>query len=127
MKKASSLRMSQAFLTVYGVPIVHGWLLLVLILCVLPTSMPQAPVLPHIDKLVHGLMYGVPACVLASIGKINGKWIAYLILFGLMVELIQSVLSYRSGDIYDACANTLGILCGWWLGSIIRNRLRSGQ
>ncbi|MBV7435286.1 VanZ family protein [Cardiobacteriaceae bacterium TAE3-ERU3] len=126
-KIAESLRSSQAFLVIYTVPIVHGWLVLVLILCVLPTPVSVQPNIAHIDKLVHGFMYALPACLLSVAARINWKWIAYLVAFGIAVELIQSCLSYRSGDIYDGCANTLGVLLGWWLGRVMRNKLRNGR
>lgn len=126
-KTANSLRPSQAFLVAYTVPIVHGWLLLVLILCVLPVSPSIQPNIVHLDKLVHGLMYALPACLLSVTAKINWKWMSYLVAFGITVELIQLCLAYRSGDFYDVCANTLGALQGWGLGLIIRHILGSGS
>lgn len=107
----------RAFFMNKTVPIIHGWLLLVLICCVVPVNAGGGVGFVHIDKVVHILMYAIPAYLLLRYHRLTLGWLVYLALFGVMVEYIQSAIPYRNGDSYDILANWcgvgLGLLMAW--------------
>jgi VanZ family protein len=69
------------------------------------------------DKIAHFLFYAI-FCILWFLSfhslKIKRSLFAaaaFSILFGLIIELLQSVVSiHRTTDIYDFLANTMGVL-----------------
>ena len=80
--------------------------------------------IPYGDKVVHFTFYFVPA-VLGSLFFIETKEkkstrIKYfiilalsLIFFGIVIEVIQGVMTVnRSGDVFDALANSIGVVLG---------------
>lgn len=91
------------------------WIALVAIvlLSLLPLSVPQLSVFSWQDKLHHFVAYGV-LCYLAI--RAFGHHYSVLQIglalagFGLLVELVQSQTGHRLGDIYDLIANVGGIL-----------------
>jgi len=73
--------------------------------------------IPHLDKVVHLSLYFIYTFLLLAETRYNNKkstilLIAlYSILFGALMEFCQMYLfDYRSGDIFDAIFNTLGVL-----------------
>lgn len=69
----------------------------------------------NIDKAYHSFAYFVlaSAWLFSFYKKPNYKYIIVIscILFGIIIELLQSNLTiYRTGDIIDVLANTLGVL-----------------
>jgi len=67
------------------------------------------------DKLNHALAYGVLA-VLGGLG-FKGWWSLLMVAIGLVVlgaglELAQSFIPDRTGSVYDALANFVGIAIG---------------
>ena len=84
------------------------------------------------DKLVHMLMYIFLAAMLtweSLTKKANSLrlWltaILFPIFYGLAIELIQHFcLSYRTGDIWDVVANSVGVLVGFRLVIVISSKL----
>ena len=69
----------------------------------------------HIDKLEHGLGYGVLA-VYATMLFAPGRALAFaglgLVGYGLLIEGLQTLVPWRYGDLHDAAANTLGVALG---------------
>lgn len=70
----------------------------------------------HLDKIQHCIAY---LCLslswLVSTKKRIKKFIVVLlcIVFGMIIEVLQHTLtSYRTGDVLDVVANTIGILIG---------------
>lgn len=91
------------------------WLLIVLILSVIPIA--ETDVGPKgIDKFIHFMIYGITASLFWEFlyDKIGGHRIIGIIsvvaasLYGLLIEMIQSLLPYRSFSISDIIANFLG-------------------
>ena len=79
---------------------------------------------PHRDKVAHFIFYFV-AAVLGSLFFVETKkekstLIKYLkilalslIFFGIIIEVIQGAMTVnRSGDFFDALANSLGVILG---------------
>ena len=107
-------------------PAFYGWLLLITVLSLL--SFPDDPdgglEIPHMDKAVHFIFYFV-AAILGSLylREASKKTIAlsralimslaFTIIYGMILEVFQSTLTdYRSGELKDVLANSLGALCG---------------
>ncbi len=80
--------------------------------------------IPYGDKVVHFTFYFV-AAVLGSLffvetKKEKSKFIKYLkilalslIFFGIVIEVIQEAMTVnRSGDVFDALANSIGVILG---------------
>ena len=72
------------------------------------------------DKLVHGTVYALLFFLsLQAFSHRCPRWsLAFvLVVFGLGIEFLQSLTSYRHGDGWDMLANTAGILIVWLLVS----------
>lgn len=104
------------------------------IICILFLSLmnpPKSsiPTFSGMDKIVHALMYGICEVII---------WIEYIryydklhkfrimlviaipILFGILMEFAQQFFTQnRSGDIYDAIANSVGVFIGATIGYAI--------
>ncbi|MGI9547829.1 MAG: VanZ family protein [Flavobacteriaceae bacterium] len=78
--------------------------------------------IPYLDKAVHFLFYFIAAflCCFFIRERTRGKFsfrpalvytAFFMVLFGLAIEVIQSVFTtYRSGEILDSMANLIGVL-----------------
>ncbi len=70
------------------------------------------------DKVGHALIYAMLyfLAVRAYRSSISLWLLAMLILlFGLFIEIAQSMTSYRHGDVWDLMANGVGIASSWLL------------
>lgn len=104
------------------------WLAIVavILLSLLPISVPQLVLVSWEDKIHHSIAYGglyfLAICAYSyrfSIWSIG----AILVLFGLLMEIAQSMTAYRYGDPLDLLANTSGILLVGIAYSMRRRRL----
>lgn len=87
-------------------------LVVVLIAALVP---PQTLVSPMVwDKANHVLAFAVLA-MLAFVGYPERKvpMLLGLVAYGVLIELLQSLTSYRSGDALDVVADGVGLLFGW--------------
>ena len=78
------------------------------------------------DKFGHVTMYAILYFLaVQAYGHRVPLWLLALVLvvFGLSMELAQSMTSYRYGDPWDSLANSLGIL-GIWLIVSLRRKFR---
>ena len=77
----------------------------------------REPVIPHLDKLLHALGYGVLAmlaCGLFTPGHARRAALLWLMLFGGLIELAQGVWTVnRLADPWDLLANACGIDSFW--------------
>lgn len=94
-----------------------SWLLIVLILSVMPV--PETDVGPKgLDKFVHFALYGITALLFWrffynktwSRRKIGLISIVSASLYGLLMEIIQSFLPYRTFSVSDIISNFLGAI-----------------
>lgn len=70
------------------------------------------------DKLGHFLGYGTLMFWFGQLYRRFWERLAYgsgFIALGLALEALQGILGYRSYDVFDLLANTLGVLIGWAL------------
>jgi VanZ family protein len=87
--------------------------------------------IPNFDKVVHFTMYFSLMSVMIlenrkNISSTQGLFIIGLIPFfyGIVIEIMQATLTVtRSGSVYDALADTLGILVSMLLWIAIRKRM----
>ena len=101
---------------------VAAYALALFIVSVIPleTELPVS----HLDKVVHLCQYLLFAWLLVQAVRASGlrerdyllwAWI-YATSYGLMIELVQAMLPWRSAELMDAAANALGAAVGVWLG-----------
>ncbi|MBI3330583.1 MAG: VanZ family protein [Candidatus Omnitrophica bacterium] len=93
----------------------------ILYLSVIPV--PEGPEIPWLDKAVHLVQYLALAWLLVQAlraGRLEDGpylWLAWIeaTSYGLLIELLQVLLPWRSADLLDAAANALGAAAGVWL------------
>lgn len=87
----------------------------ILVLCLLP--MPeQVPQVAHLDKLEHALIFALLAWSGCRIWDTSRRVIIGLLTYGLMIELLQGLTTYRSADALDLLADAAGLFLGvWWV------------
>lgn len=102
----------------------YGWVVLVVVLSLSP-SLPPTPAVPWADKLYHVIAYGILMLWFAQLyPKSRYGWLAGgFIALGILLEILQSQLPVRSGDIWDVAANTLGTVLSWGLALLGVNTL----
>ncbi|GAB3691894.1 VanZ family protein [Angustibacter aerolatus] len=68
-----------------------------------------------LDKLVHAAVFGLVALAAVRCGLRPGPVALVLVAHAVVSELLQGhVLPHRSGDPWDAVADTAGALLGLW-------------
>ena len=117
-----------------------AWSLIILLLTGLPGN-----VFPEIktfwdwlspDKVVHLIMFGTLSFLIlfgyrhlyAGNNKQKLVWAAVLttIAYGFLTEVLQYyVFIGRSGNVYDALADAIGAVLGWWLFIPVFKKLKS--
>ena len=106
-----------------------AYALLVFVLSVVPTE-PSLPV-GRLDKLAHLceyalfawlLVHALPPRRLAGGQAVLLAWV-YATSYGLLMELIQMMVPWRSAELADALANALGAALGVWIGARIPRKL----
>ena len=78
-------------------------------------SLIPAPDLGGNDKIGHFMAYAMLSAwfsLLVEQRKSLWSILFGLIAYGLFLELLQGLTSYRSGDLADAVANSLGVITG---------------
>lgn len=96
------------------------WLSIILVLSLIPgNKLPGIPLFPHIDKVVHALMYfGLAVLLVRPLKRLPGSrpylWsVMICLVIGTAVEYSQAYLTVnRSGSFYDELANVLGAIMG---------------
>lgn len=91
---------------------------------------PQGPgtqLLPHLDKLIHVVAFGVPAFLLRILVR---RWwpIAVLVLHAPLSEVIQHHwIPFRGGEVGDVVADLVGVALGVLAAAWLRPRRHAGQ
>ena len=87
----------------------------------LPLGIPHR-VISHQDKFIHFLLY-VPLGFLLSFPKMpSSYYLTYLLpliigaCYGIFMELLQSMLPYRTAELFDAGADFIGVCLGLIIG-----------
>ena len=102
---------------------VAAYAILVFILSVVPVDLgPAAP--RHLDKVAHLCEYLVFAWILLQAIRATHlhehddllwAW-SYATSYGVLMEIIQMMVPWRSAELADALANAVGAALGVWLG-----------
>jgi VanZ family protein len=108
------------------------WLTVAVLLIMLVVYLSLAPNPPNpltfenSDKLEHGLAYAMLSFWFCQIYRSAGSRaavIAGLIGMGVALEYVQGWSGYRSYDVQDMQANSIGVLAGWLLACTALGRL----
>ena len=107
----------------------------ILVLCFMKTdALPKSP-MTNFDKLVHALMFmGLSGAIFfdntrylrQAVGWQRIFWGSFLfpVLIGGLVEIIQTFLSYRSGDWWDFFWDVIGAMTGFLICLAINRWLK---
>jgi len=93
----------------------------VVILSLMPAP-PEIDV-PHGDKLGHMAAYSLLTfwfCWLYPAWKTRIAYAAGWIAMGVALEFAQGATGYRSFEVADMAANSLGVLLGWGISATLR-------
>lgn len=77
---------------------------------------PEPPSAEHGDKLVHMAAYGALMGWFSSLYVASRRRIGLaiaLMALGVALEFVQGLTGYRSQDVYDMLANSIGVMLGW--------------
>jgi VanZ family protein len=91
-----------------------GWAAAIVWLSLTP-SPPQVE-LAHGDKAGHFASYGLLMFWFARLHVSKRAHMGYAVAFtamGIGLEFLQGHIGYRTYDVFDMVANTLGVLLGW--------------
>jgi len=100
-----------------------GWLCAALIVWL--SLIPEAPSIDvdHWDKLGHLGAYATLMFWFGCLYRSTPARAAYAVLWialGIALEFIQGHTGYRSFEVADMAANSLGVLLGWGLSATLR-------
>ena len=93
-----------------------GWAWVAAIVWLSLTPRPPEIALPQGDKLGHFAAYGLLMFWFTQLYLQRRTRIAYaagFVALGIGLELAQGALGFRTYDVFDMYANTLGVLLGW--------------
>ncbi|HEV3007636.1 MAG TPA: VanZ family protein [Burkholderiales bacterium] len=97
-----------------GIAAGWGWAAAIVWLSLTPA--PPEVDIAHSDKLGHFAGYGLLMFWFAQLYQQRKSRIAYALGFvamGVGLEFLQGQLGYRTYEVFDMYANTLGVLLGW--------------
>lgn len=103
-----------------------GWAWAAAIVWLSLTPAPPDLEIEHGDKLGHFAAYGLLMFWFSQLYLQRKARIAYAMGFvamGIGLEFMQGQLGYRTYEVFDMYANTLGVLLGWAAALIIRRPL----
>jgi VanZ family protein len=103
-----------------------GWAWAAAIVWLSLTPAPPELDIEHGDKLGHFAAYGLLMFWFSQLYLQRKTRIAYAMGFaamGIGLEFMQGQLGYRTYEVFDMYANTLGVLLGWAAALIIRKPL----
>jgi VanZ family protein len=92
-----------------------GWLLAAAIVWLSLTPSPSDPGFDYGDKVQHFLAYAALTFWFAFLYRSGPARVAYALLWialGVALEFVQAATGYRSYELADMAANTLGVLAG---------------
>jgi VanZ family protein len=90
-----------------------GWAWAAAIVWLSLTPSPPDIEFQHGDKFGHFAAYGVLMFWFAQLYRVRVFYAIGFVAMGLALEFAQDALGYRSYELSDMGANTLGVLAGW--------------
>ena len=101
-----------------------GTILVILTVLLMPVSenISNGITIPYADKILHFGMFGFLACIyifeqFAHNRQVRQsvKPIIFFIAFAIITEILQKFTDYRSFEVTDIIADSLGILMGYFI------------
>jgi VanZ family protein len=93
-----------------------GWAWVAAIVWLSVTPSPPKVDFPESDKAGHFIAYGSLMFWFAMLYAKRNVRLAYaagFVAMGIGLEFVQSTLGYRTYEVFDMVANTIGVLLGW--------------
>jgi VanZ family protein len=106
--------------------IAAGWAWAAAIVWLSLTPRPPEVDIPQGDKLGHFAAYGLLMFWFCQLYLRRPTRIAYaagFVALGVGLEFAQGALGYRSYEVFDMYANTLGVLLGWAAALALRMKI----
>jgi VanZ family protein len=103
--------------------IAGGWLYAAAIVFLSLTPRPAHINVEHGDKVAHLLAYGLLMlwfCFLYRYGVTRLAYAIGWVAMGVALEFAQGAAGYRSFEVADMAANSLGVLLGWGISVTLR-------
>ena len=103
-----------------------GWAMVAAIVWLSLTPSPPKVDFKESDKVGHLLAYGTLMFWFSQLylkTKTRAAYGAGFIAMGITLEFIQGALGYRTYEVFDMYANTLGVLVGWAVALGVRRKL----
>lgn len=103
---------------IFSWPVIYSYTLFILISSLIQIDIPEELLFPFYDKLLHILNYMVLAFIIVNTVTLKTKGqdrifaLAYAFILGLIVEIIQFFLPYRTFDAMDMLCNFIGGFLG---------------
>ena len=100
-----------------------GWLWAAAIVFLSLTPSPPDTGVEHGDKIGHLLAYGLLMFWFCFLYRYRYTRLAYgigWIALGITLEFAQGATGYRSFEVADMAANSLGVLLGWGISATLR-------
>ena len=98
------------------------WFCTILVLTTMPTSGVGKVKIPHLDKAVHAVLFGVFSLLISwflnkskDLKQTQFIAITTSIGYGVIIECIQYLLPYRSFSLLDILADAVGAIGGYWV------------
>ena len=108
------------------VSLAAGWAWAAAIVWLSLTPAPPRVDFEHSDKLGHFGAYGLLMFWFCQLYDARPTRIGYglgFVAMGIGLEIVQGELGYRTYDVFDMIANSLGVLLGW-AAAIVLPRIR---
>jgi VanZ family protein len=108
------------------VSVAAGWAWAAAIVWLSLTPAPPRVDFAHSDKLGHFAAYGLLMfwfCQLYDARAIRVWYAVAFVAMGIGLEFAQGALGYRTYDMFDLYANSIGVLLGWG-AAIVLPRIR---
>jgi len=96
-----------------------GWAIVAVIIWLSVTPTPPQVDVAQSDKIGHVIAYGMLMSWFCQLYRTRIYYAAGFTLMGVALEFIQGQLGYRSFEVADMVANTLGVLLGWGVARFV--------
>jgi VanZ family protein len=101
-----------------------GWAWAAAIVWLSLTPSPPPVEVAYGDKLGHFAAYGLLMFWFAQLYRVRVFYAAAFVAMGIGLEFLQGALGYRTYEVPDMVANTLGVALGW-AAALILPRIRT--
>jgi len=111
-------------LRLLGLALGWGWAAAIVWLALMPS--PPTIDIDQFDKVSHLLAYGILMFWFCQLYAARRTRLIYALGFaalGVGLELLQRELGFRTYEVFDMAANTLGVALGWAVALAVGHRL----